>query len=356
MLGLIFVLIGIICAIVFVLKPLKNKRKCTVEVRATIEDVEESNVKVNGEPMYDPICKYYYRGMEYTSKISMNVRKYEIPVGNNITIKINPSDPKQIYIPATGINKMVTTFILGVCGIFIAVGTFVFVDENTEMINKFLPNEYKIGDYVDKTTESEVNGGQDVSGQKVDNQKVVDSGQNNDSEFINKLRNSENYIKVYGDDYSDSTKDIDEATVAKERLISTKSYVSKCRLVTDIEGMSFYLPKEFELLAEGQNRYTFRHSVTGSELFVYFKDNTLGLKGARQWLNDVANNNHMLVGVKNNIYSSRNMFEVCKARSVEGKYLDIICSTNEHYILYMEYFHKLGTDNIINDLANVIKY
>ena len=59
--------------------------------------------------------------------------------------------------------------------------------------------------------------------------------------------------------------------------------------------------------------------------------------------------------VKTVVYNN-NEFKMFKARNANGEYLDVVCSLNKKHILYIEYNHKIGEPNIINEFVTTIKY
>ena len=54
--------------------------------------------------------------------------------------------------------------------------------------------------------------------------------------------------------------------------------------------------------------------------------------------------------------NAKQVIKMFKARNANGEYLDVVCSLNKKHILYIEYNHKIGEPNIINEFVTTIKY
>ena len=105
--AIILFIISIILVFVsiFAYKTTKDKIKnCIYSIEAEVLDLKES-IERNEDGMaetYTPVFSYTYEGTEYETELDSSSSNYfyKYPIGSTHTIKIDPNNPKQIYIPS----------------------------------------------------------------------------------------------------------------------------------------------------------------------------------------------------------------------------------------------------------------
>lgn len=79
-----------------------KKKHCTLQISGNVVNILEEDGGVgeySGIKVYRPVVNYEYEGQEYTyyHKIAKTSYK-DIPVGMQVTLKINPQNPKEVVL------------------------------------------------------------------------------------------------------------------------------------------------------------------------------------------------------------------------------------------------------------------
>ena len=111
--GVIFVVVGI-----FATKDTRDHKKyCTEKVSATVVNYLENISADASDILYTPVFSFEYNGQTYTATTGGYGSNYreKFPIGSNYQIKINPNNPKMIYIQSIINDNMGYAFmVLGI--------------------------------------------------------------------------------------------------------------------------------------------------------------------------------------------------------------------------------------------------
>ncbi|MDE6035711.1 MAG: DUF3592 domain-containing protein [Ruminococcus sp.] len=117
--GVIFVL----CAVVFIIVGIIahydikiREKRCTESV--TAEVVENIEVK----SAYKPVFDFEYKGKSYRVESSVSRSPALFEVGEKTEIKVNPSAPEEIYVPADNTVKLIGIIFATVGAVFLIAG------------------------------------------------------------------------------------------------------------------------------------------------------------------------------------------------------------------------------------------
>lgn len=81
------------------------ERRCKLKVKAELFDFK--TIKLNdGQTAYAPVYKYEYNGKKYEKCINRYKRNQTEVVGTKMDIRINESNPEEVYIETTKASKM----------------------------------------------------------------------------------------------------------------------------------------------------------------------------------------------------------------------------------------------------------
>ncbi|MDE6834974.1 MAG: DUF3592 domain-containing protein [Ruminococcus sp.] len=134
--GVIFV----ICAVIFIIVgiatnyDLKGREKrCTESVTAeVVENIPlrsrtKSKHGYSYSTTYKPVFNFEYGGTSYRveSNVSRNPALFE--VGEKTEIKVNPTAPEEIYVPADKTAKFIGTIFIAVGAVFLVAGILVIL-------------------------------------------------------------------------------------------------------------------------------------------------------------------------------------------------------------------------------------
>lgn len=116
--GILFFVIGTVLSIAS-----GDNGKCTEEATAVVVELVEH--KPQGHNMkrrstYAPVFEYEFCGKQYSHTSTVSTYPPQFSVGEQVTIKVNPNDPNEIYYePSTAI--VMITIVFRIVGGFIAV-------------------------------------------------------------------------------------------------------------------------------------------------------------------------------------------------------------------------------------------
>ncbi len=99
-----------------------SKARCTVEVQSVVSEMKEhvSHDKGHSSYTYSPVFFYEYNGQKYKRQSSVASDPPEYSEGQQVTLKINPDDPTEIYVPDEN-----TGWVLGF--VFAGAGAAIFI-------------------------------------------------------------------------------------------------------------------------------------------------------------------------------------------------------------------------------------
>ena len=120
----VFVIVGVILLCIGIIKPKRDKARCTVSLEAEVVDIERhysSDSDGSSGWVYAPVYRYYYQGHEY--KISSNIYSSSVErVGTKQEICINPYNPNDFIEPKKLRSLSILLLVMGV--MFSVVGLF----------------------------------------------------------------------------------------------------------------------------------------------------------------------------------------------------------------------------------------
>jgi hypothetical protein len=167
---------------------------------------------------------------------------------------------------------------------------------------------------------------------------------------------SHNYIKIYNILQTEAKYNNLGANMSNEIIKGNIEYMKGSKLHKNIKDIMFYLPIHFVIKEQKNNDYFFEESVTKSRMRIFFATAKGTDVHSKVLLNDMSNYNRIFSDKVKTVVYNNNEFKMFKARNANGEYLDVVCSLNKKHILYIEYNHKIGEPNIINEFVTTIKY
>ncbi|MDE6727633.1 MAG: DUF3592 domain-containing protein [Oscillospiraceae bacterium] len=119
-----FFVIGTVLSIAF-----GDNGKCTEEATAVVVEMVEH--KPQGHNMrritYAPVFEYEFGGKQYTYTSSTSSYPPQFSVGEQVTIKVNPNNPNEIYYKPSAAIVMITIVFRIIGGFVAVVGVIMFI-------------------------------------------------------------------------------------------------------------------------------------------------------------------------------------------------------------------------------------
>ena len=122
LMGAVFFLIG-----TFFLSGYGDKESCTEPVTATVVRMERrishtttgKRHRRTTTTNYAPVFKYEYNGREYTYTSSVATHPPQFKEGEQVTIRVNPANPNEIYYEPSG-GTVFMTVVFRIVGVLVA--------------------------------------------------------------------------------------------------------------------------------------------------------------------------------------------------------------------------------------------
>jgi hypothetical protein len=134
------------------------------------------------------------------------------------------------------------------------------------------------------------------------------------------------------------------------------NYMAITTLDKNMKEMMIYIPQDMKYVTKVGYNYYYKSSFDDSWLRIYIAPHKGNDVFARQMLNDMANYNKIFGSVNIPVKWNNNAFVTFDARNANGDYLDVACSVNKTYMVYIEYKHKISGDNTFAQMISTIKY
>lgn len=131
--GVVFFLVGLMIPSAY-----GSRTKCTERVTATVirnlKHLSASNgtVRNSRKIKYAPIFEYEYNGRKYSVISSVASEPPEFSEGEVVTIRVNPSDPEEIYYTPRGGTLAMCIFFTAAGGVFAVGGAIALVVMKTK--------------------------------------------------------------------------------------------------------------------------------------------------------------------------------------------------------------------------------
>ena len=134
--GIIFVICAVIFIIVGVITHLSFRgleKRCTESVTAEVVEniVVKSRTKskhgYRTSTTYKPVFDFEYGGTSYRVESNVSSKPALFEVGEKTEIKVNPTDPEEIYVPADKTAKFIGIIFATVGAVFLIAGILVIL-------------------------------------------------------------------------------------------------------------------------------------------------------------------------------------------------------------------------------------
>lgn len=123
--GILFFVIGTVLSIAF-----GDNGKCTEEATAVVVEMVEHKPKgssMKRRSTYAPVFEYEFGGKQYTYTSSTSSYPPQFSVGEQVTIKVNPNNPNEIYYKPSAAIVMITIVFRIIGGLVAVVGVIMLI-------------------------------------------------------------------------------------------------------------------------------------------------------------------------------------------------------------------------------------
>lgn len=112
----LFAVVGLVMLGVGIVKPIKDKARCSVLVTAEVIDIKRrlsSDSDGGSTWVYAPVYRYYYQGRDYLNESDLYSSSV-VKVGTQQEIRLNPNNPNDFIEPKRQVGVAVLAIIMGV--------------------------------------------------------------------------------------------------------------------------------------------------------------------------------------------------------------------------------------------------